>query len=157
MALTAFTGTISATVLKDNFDDKTSTLSSNAARAGGDWYVTVNAPGLSTTSLFVDFTAPDDCELRYWRVTAQHTAAGQTVTATITVTDGDTDYLLGQTFSLARSTTNGTNHTTNDYTDVTSTRLRLLKGVTYRLAIVATAAVTWGQTTIILRNNWRTA
>lgn len=156
MALTAFTGTVSASTLQSNFDDKTSTLNTNAARVGGDWWQHVHKIGLTTTAIYTEFTPPTDVELRVLRVQVQDTGAGRTVTATLTQADGDADFLLGQTVAVSIASANGLRFANTDFRTVTTfPRIRLLRGVPYRLSIVSTGATTWAQAAIQLRGLWR--
>jgi hypothetical protein len=105
----------------------------------------------------VDFTAPDDLELRVLRVLVTHTAAVGDVTATLTVTDGDTAYLLDQTISVSVASLNGTAQASLDCRTTTQAkRLRLLRGVRYRLTLSTAATVDVGQATLLLRTRRRT-
>jgi hypothetical protein len=105
----------------------------------------------------VDFTAPDDLELRVLRILVTHTAAVGDVTATLTVTDGDTAYLLDQTISISVASLSGTAQASLDCRTTTQAkRLRLLRGVRYRLTLSTAATVDVGQATLLLRSRRRT-
>lgn len=158
MALTPFTGTIAASTLRSNFDDKTATITSNAKAGQSDFVVTVARAQLGTTAAFVTFTPPDDYELRVLRVTLQHSVAPRTVTATLTQADGDATFLLGKTISVAVTNASATRaHASLDLRTVTGDRLRLLRGVCYKLAIVADVLCDFGQASLVLRTKRRTA
>jgi hypothetical protein len=105
----------------------------------------------------IDFTAPDDLELRVLRILVTHTAAVGDVTATLSVTDGDTTYLLDQTITKSVASVNGTAQDTLDCRTTTQAkRLRLLRGVRYRLTLSTAATVDVGQATLLLRTRRRT-
>lgn len=162
MALVPFTGTITQATLRSNFDDKTSTLTTNATAGQTDHDVTVVRYALAAADdvslRCVDFTPVDDYELRVLRLTLEDGTAGRTVTATVTVTDGDATFLLDKTVSVTGTTVIGTAHVNLDLRTVTGNRLRLLKGVPYRLTIGVPSAgpVTRAQATIVLRSRRRT-
>ena len=144
MALTAFTSTITHTALNANFDDKTATLKANALLGGKDWTFHFRWPAVlagSDESLrSVAFTAPDDLELRDVGVTSVDTTAARTASVALTVDGGDDDYLLETTVSVSVTTVIGTAHgTRSDYRTTTGTRVRLLKGVRYRLTATQSA------------------
>jgi len=162
MALTPFTGTVTQTALRNNFDDKTTTLTNNALSGQSDHVVSVTRRSLGTLDDIslrcVDFTPADDYELRVLRLTLEDGTAGRTVAVTVTVTDGDTTYLLDKTISINGTTIIGTTHANLDLRTVTGDRLRLLKGVPYRLTIGVPSAgpVTRAQASLVLRSRRRT-
>ena len=155
MALVPFTGTVTQATLRANFDDKTSTLTTNAQAGKTDHVVYVQRLALNTTDDIsvrcVDFTPVDDYELR---LRLGDTVASRTVTATVTVTDGDTTFLLDKTISVTGTTIIGVSNAYLDLRTVTGNRLRLLKGVPYRLTIGAPSAgpLTSAMASIVLRS-----
>lgn len=161
MALTPFTGTVTQAALRSNFDDKTTTLTNNAVAGQGDHVVTVMRLTLGAADDIslrcVDFTPVDDYEVRTLRLTLQDGTASRAVTGTLTVTDGDTAFLLDKTISLTGTTVIGTSHTNLDLRTVTGDRLRVLKGVPYRLTIGQPSAgpVTRAQLSLVLRSRRR--
>lgn len=163
MALTPFTGLVTQATLRANFDDKTSTLTTNATAGQADHVVSVTRRSLGAgddiSLRCVDFTPMDDYEIRVLRLTLEDGTASRTVTATVTVTDGDATFLLDKTVSLTGTTIIGTTHANLDLRTVTGDRLRLLKGVPYRLTIGAPSAgpVTRAQASLVLRSRRRTA
>ena len=163
MALTPFTGLVTQATLRANFDDKTSTLMTNATAGQADHVVSVTRRSLGAgddiSLRCVDFTPMDDYEIRVLRLTLEDGTASRTVTATVTVTDGDATFLLDKTVSLTGTTIIGTTHANLDLRTVTGDRLRLLKGVPYRLTIGAPSAgpVTRAQASLVLRSRRRTA
>lgn len=162
MALIPFTGVIKEVDLRINFDDKTNTLTSNALAGKSDHVVTVVRYSLGTTDdvslRCVDFTPVDDYEVRVLRLTLDDSTASRTVAATVTVTDGDTTFLLDKTVSVSGTTVVGTAHANLDLRTVTGDRLRLLKGVPYRLTIGQPSAgpVNRAQASLVLRSLRRT-
>jgi hypothetical protein len=89
----------------------------------------------------VDFTAPDDLELRTLRCSVTSGTASIVVTAALTVTDGDTTYLLDNTVSVDVTSIVGTAHGNVDVRTTTNPiRVRLLRGVRYRLSISSPSA-----------------
>jgi hypothetical protein len=158
MALVPFTGTVTQATLRANFDDKTSTLTTNALAGKTDHVVYVQRLALNTTDDIsvrcVDFTPVDDYELRVLRLRLDDTVASRTVTATVTVTDGDTTFLLDKTISVTGTTIIGVSNAYLDLRTVTGNRLRLLKGVPYRLTIDAPSAgpLTSAMASIVLRS-----
>jgi hypothetical protein len=162
MALIPFTGVIREVDLRINFDDKTETLTTNALAGKSDHVVTVVRYALNTTDDIslrcVDFTPVDDYEVRVLRLTLDDSTASRTVTATVTVTDGDTTFLLDKTVSVSGTTVVGVAHANLDLRTVTGDRLRLLKGVPYRLTINQPSAgpVTRAQASLVLRSLRRT-
>jgi hypothetical protein len=158
MALVNFTGTITESALRSNFDDKTATLTANAASGRTDHVVFVHRLNLDTSDDIsvrsIDFTPVDDYEVRLLRLTLTDGTASRTVAATVTVTDGDTTFLLDKTISVTGTTAVGTSNANLDLRTVSGDRLRLLKGVSYRLAIGAPSAgpVTSAQASLVLRS-----
>jgi hypothetical protein len=154
-------GTVTQTALRTDFDALTTSLSSLTLLGQEDFPLTLRVASLAVAmdvSLrSVDFTAPDDLELRVLRVLVTHTAAVGNVTATLTVTDGDTAYLLDQTISVSVASLNGTAQASLDCRTTTQAkRLRLLRGVRYRLTLSTAATVDVGQAILLLRTRRRT-
>jgi hypothetical protein len=154
-------GTVTQTALRTDFDALTLSLSSNTLLGQEDFPLTLRVASLAVAmdvSLrSVDFTAPDDLELRVLRVLVTHTAAVGNVTATLTVTDGDTAYLLDQTITIQVASIIGTAQETLDCRTTTQARrLRLMRGVRYRLTLSTAATVDVGQATLLLRTRRRT-
>jgi hypothetical protein len=154
-------GTVTQTALRTDFDALTTSLSSNTLLGQEDFPLTLRVASLAVAmdvSLrSVDFTAPDDLELRVLRILVTHTAAVGDVTATLTVTDGDTAYLLDQTISISVASLSGTAQASLDCRTTTQAkRLRLLRGVRYRLTLSTAATVDVGQATLLLRSRRRT-
>lgn len=93
----------------------------------------------------IAFTPRDDYEVRVLAVRATDTVAGRVVSATLEVDSGDTSYLLDKTISASLTTVNGTADGRTDLRTVTGDRIRLVKGVRYRLTLAnATAGTTVG-------------
>lgn len=165
MALVPFTGTISAATLNANFGDSIASLNTNAVPASNDFDIVMTRANLATaddvTLRSLAFTPTDDWELRALRVTALATlGTGQVVTATLTVDNGDSTYLIGQT-PTASCTIAATGTTTTGNADYTliylSRRLRLLKGVRYRLTLSTTGAIFLAQAFAVVRSQRRRA
>lgn len=140
MSLVAFTGTVNANTLIDNFDDKTATLLANAQGGKKDQTISLSKKSLTTTEHYVTWTQQDDMELRVIGVSTTDGTGGRTVTATLSVYGGNDDFLLENTISVTVTSNGTTAHgTRSDYRTVTGTRLRLLKGVKYKLGMVQSA------------------
>lgn len=139
MALTPFSGTISATTYDANFDDKTSTLTTNAKAGSRDWQVDVAATNLTTTAIFVEFTPRETLLLRSLGISVYDTANGLIATATLTSPDND-DYQVGATWSVAATTVAATRlDARTSYLADATPKLRLKAGVRWKLSIVATS------------------
>lgn len=161
MALTPFTGTVTQAALRSNFDDKTSTLTNNAKAGQTDHVVTVTRLSISNLDDIslrcVDFTPVDDYEVRVLRLTLENGTASLNVVAILSVTDGDATFILDKTISVTGTTVVGTSHANLDLRAVTGDRLRLLKGVPYRLTLSALVAgpITRAQASLVLRSRRR--
>ena len=147
MSLTNFTGAVTAAALNANFDDKTSTLSTQATAGQKDANITLQVVGLTTSTALalrvIDFTAPDDLEIRVIRVEVTDTGTGATVTATVAESDGADITMVGGPYSQSVAGISGTARETLDCRTVTTERrMRLVRGVRYRLTLSTTATVT---------------
>lgn len=139
MALVPFTGTVDAATLNANFNDAVAALQSQATTNQRDCPIFLKIKNLTTPSTtvdYIDFTPTDDWGLTALRVYATDATAGQIVTATLTVSNGDTTFLCDQTITKSVTTTaGGVVQATADYRTVTGIRVRLLRGVPYRLKL----------------------
>lgn len=150
MALVASTGTISLANLRANLEDHRSTLTTQSTAGRKDFTIPLRCATLSDTTALslrtVAFTPQDDMEVRTIAVRVTDTTASRVITATLSVDDGDTTFLLDKTLAASVTTINGTadsrDSSSLDLTDVTGDRVRLLKGVRYRLTLENTAAGT---------------
>lgn len=151
MSLTSFTGTIALTTLRSNFDLQTSTLATNAQAGAKDSTrfrriaTLTNATALSARTLA--WTQPDDQELRIIYGFGTADAGSRTLTVALTVDNGDTLFLVDNTVSVSVTSSGAATFSTRtagsgNYLVTTGTRLRLLKGVRYRLT-ASTDAGTW--------------
>lgn len=84
----------------------------------------------------------DDQELRALFLRVTDTVAGRVVTMTLTVDGGDTRFLVDETISLSVTTVNGTADTRSDHTATGAVRIRLKRGVRYRLTVTNTTGGT---------------
>lgn len=168
MAITAFTGTVTRTALTNNFDDATATNLTNFRAGDKDYPVSVyvasltSATGLSLRSH--TWTQSDDQELRIIMARGTADASGRTLTATLTQTEGVTEFLVDNTISVSVASTSAAAFDTRtassgDYRTVTGTRLRLVKGVNYTLTLSTDVAATWtnAQAVVLLRSIRRVA
>lgn len=142
--ISPLTGTITTTTLRNNFDNATSTLLTNA-RAGAKSQIIyvhrttmVNGTALSLRS--AAWTQVDDQELRIIWARGTADAGARTLTATLTVDNGDAIFLVDQTVSVNVVSSGAAAFDTRtassgDYRTTTGTRLRLLRGVRYRLTM----------------------
>lgn len=147
-------GTITASALRTDFDQHRSTLATNARAGRKDQTRVLRIAAMtSATDLSLRsyaWTQADDHELRilYGRGTTDGAA---TLTVTLAVENGDDTFLAEQTVTAAvtagGASTVDTRPTATDYRTTTGTRLRLLKGVRYRLS-VAVSAANWSAITI---------
>ena len=161
MSLTPFTGTTSATVLNNNFNDANSRINATSIAGRKDTPLFVRkgtlavADDVSTRSVL--WTAPDDLELRVLRVLCTHTTTGVDVTATIEQADGDTSFMMDAAVTVSVASINGTAQTTLDLRTTTGRRIMLMRGVRYRLTVSAAGGTaTVGQATALLRSRRRT-
>lgn len=160
MSLTPFTGTVAASRLRENFDDKTTRIDAVAAVGQVDTPAFVRKASLAAADdeslRSVYFTAPDDMEVRVLRVLAAHTAGGITVTASITEANDLLDYTMGAVCEQSVTSINGTAQATLDLRTTTGRRIMLLRGVRYRVTIAAAGGtLDVGQATVLLRTRRR--
>lgn len=160
MSLTPFTGTVDADVLDANFDDKTAELTSQAIAGRKDSVVFHRVSGAVFGAAVAlrtqDFVAGDDFEMRVLRVRSISGTAGFTVTARLEAADGDTDLLIGQTFSVSVTSVVGTSQASLDCRDTTQARrVNLLRGGRYRLVVESTGALQAAQVSVVLRSRRR--
>jgi hypothetical protein len=160
MSLTAFTGTITASALNANYDDKTTRIDAAAILGRVDFPISVRRASLAVANdvsvRSVMWTAPDDAEVRVLRVLCTHSTTGLTVTATLSQADGDTAFMMGTDPSVSIASINGTAQATLDMRTTTGRRIMLLRGVRYRLAIaVVGGTANVGQGTVVLRTRRR--
>lgn len=163
MALTPFTGTITAATLNANFDDARAAMTANAILGQVDACVyhktlLLDSDG-SAVKDFVDFVPEDDYEVRVLRVFAEDATAAQVVTASVTVANGDATFLCDQTITASVTTTaGGIVQATTDFRTVTAVRVRLLKGVPYRLKLARdTGIISDARAALLLRTIRRIA
>jgi|GEM_PF-3283393 len=165
MALVAISSAFTATELRANFDDATALLLTNARAGAKDRHIFFRTAALvsgSDVSLrSTAWTQQDDQEVRMMSIGV---TAGSvfTIGATLTVDNGDTLFLVDQTISISHATVNGTNNsrpTSLDLRTTTGTRIRLVKGVRYRLALTNTSGsnTTVCQVTLQMRSVRRRA
>ncbi len=163
MALVPFTSTVTAATLNANFDDARAAMTANAILGQVDACVfhkslLLDSDG-SAVKDFVDFVPEDDYEIRVLRVFAEDAVASQVVTASVTVANGDTTFLCDQTVTAAVTTTaGGIVQNTTDLRTVTAVRVRLLKGVPYRLKLARdTGIISDARAELLLRTIRRVA
>ena len=144
MALTAFTGTVSASTLNANFDDKTAAIAAANAAGQKDQTVTCIKQALAAGDLVANrsyaWTQQDDATVQILYAGGTVAGAGVTLTVTLTVDNSDTRFLVDNTCT-ATVTSSGAGYvdtrsgTQTDFRTVTGFRMRLLKGVRYRLTL----------------------
>lgn len=139
------TGLIVAADIQAEYDTLLISINNQSLRGQKDFAIPLMVPALTTSTALsariVDFTAPDDLELRTLRCSVTSGMAGIIVTAALTVTDGDTTYLLDNTVSVSVTSIVGTAHGNVDVRSTTNPiRVRLLRGVRYRLSISSPSA-----------------
>lgn len=148
-------GLVEKTELDTDFDALTTDISDAMADGYSDhvvWsYVHELLSGTALARRVVDFTAPDDCELRCMRLALTCSTTGRLVTFTLTQSEGDTAYLLDLAFSVSLSSINGTNYASLDCRTTTQARrIKLARGVRYRLTLTCDQATTGPEVTAAL-------
>lgn len=156
MSLVPFTGIVSSAILNANFDDKTSTLTTQAIAGRKDFDIFHRTSMSNSTALALrlqDFVVGDDFEVRCIRVRAIAATAGFTVTASLLAADGDTDLLIGQSYVATVTTVVGTAQATLDcQTTTQARRANLLRGGRYRLQLESSGAgIIVAQGSLVLR------
>lgn len=148
MTLTPFTGTTSAAVLNSNMDDATDEMLANALAGNKDWTIFLRLASLVTAADLslrsVAWTQADDAEVRVLCALVTDTGI-RAIGVALTVENGDAAFLVDNTIAIAIATINGTVDTRPTLLDLrttTSTRVKLLKGVRYRLAFTNTSGGT---------------
>lgn len=144
-----------------NFDDKSTTLTTNAKVGQKDQTRILYVPSLTNATVLslrtIAWTQTDDQEVRIFFVRGTADAANRLLAATLTVDNGDTTFLGDQTVTVADTsggagahdsrtgTTAATANAHGDFRNATPTatdaavRVRLLKGVRYRLTMSVNA------------------
>lgn len=158
--MTIPTGLIDADDIQSEYFTLTTALNNQALLGENDFCIPLQVQALTNATTVpassVDFTAPDDLELRTLRLSTTG-VVGPTVTATLTVTDGDSSYLLDHTVSVSVVSIAGTAHGNLDARSTTqAVRVRLLRGVRYRLAVTSNSATaTAVSAAVVLRTRRR--
>jgi len=161
MSLTPFTGTVTAATLNANFDDARAAITSQAVLGQVDASVhhrVLSLTGAATSvANFVDFTPADDMEVRVLRVYVNSATASSTITAAVTVANGDSTFLVDQSITVSTTSIVGTTQASRDLRTVTGTRVRLLRGVPYRLSLSSSAGTHTEARAIVLLRTIRRA
>lgn len=140
-------GTISASSLNSHFSGKFTDL--NASPTNKDFQYDIEvfdlASSLGVGLRTLDFTVPDDLELRVVGMTLYSASAVPTATLTLTAIDIDQNsasaYLLDQTISISKQAVVGsTSATRDDRQASTTTKIFLKKGITYRIQLSSNSA-----------------
>jgi hypothetical protein len=160
VTLTAFTGTISATTLKANFDDATARIDATSVAGRVDHPLTIRKASLAVADdvsvRSIVWTAADDAELRVLRVLADHSTTGVTITAALEEANGDTDLTMGQAVNVSVASINGVAQASLDLRTTTGRRIMLFRGVRYRLVLSAVGGtIDVAQATAVLRTRRR--
>lgn len=132
-------GTTSATAIRTDFDAVRALLEVDDEQ-DTDFVVPLLISTLADTTIerdrSISFTPRDDYEVRVLMLRATDSGgAARTVTATLAVENGDTSYLLDKTIAKSATTIVGTVDSRLDLRTVTGDRVRLVKGVRYRLSL----------------------
>lgn len=156
-------GTVSISQLRTDFDSLTTTIATNATGGGKDHNHTLRLAALTDVTALsarsLAWTPQDDQELRLIGLRITDGTAGRSVAMSLTVDNGDSSFLLGYSVTASVTTVIGTADSRQDWRTTTGNRLRLLKGVRYRLALVNNTPATtitgpllaWVQTRCIRR------
>lgn len=142
-----FSAPISLTELRTAFDAQTATITANKRLGQKDSDVNLTlmtlAQGAHLLTRSIAWTQTDDQELRAMYLRVIDGTAGRIIVATLSVDDGETQFLgADQTFTATLTTVNGTADARVDFRTTTGKRARLLNGVRYRLDIENTTAET---------------
>jgi hypothetical protein len=138
-------GTVTATALRTDFDQHRATLKANARVGRKDQTRVMTPLSTLTSSLALSlrsyaWTQQDDQELRVLMIRGT-TDGAATITLTLTVENDDETFLVDQAVTVSAVAGGaGTVDGRADYRTTTGDRLRLLKGVRYRLTVAVTAA-----------------
>lgn len=143
MALVTLDGTIEASELLNNYDDLTSTLAANAILGQCDQPIFVFVRSMTSATVVslrtVAFTLQDDAEVRICYGYGTADAGSRLLTVALEVDSSDATYLVNHTITATVTSAGAglthTRPTLTDLTDTTGTRVRLKKGVRYRLTI----------------------
>ncbi len=143
-----FANPITLSELRTAFDAKTATITANKKLGQKDNQIPLRlaslASGASLLSRSIAFTMTDDSALQSIFVRVTDTTASRTIVATLSVDSGETKFLGDATVTATVVTINGTADGRTDFRTTTGTRLRLLKGVRYRLSVENTTSGTTG-------------
>ena len=143
MALVTLNGTVEASELLNNYDDLTSTLAANAILGQCDQTIFAFVRSLAAATALslrtVAFTLQDDAEVRILYGYGTADAGSRLLTVTLAVDNGDSTYLVDHTLTATVTSAGaGITHTRPTLTDLrttTGTRVRLKKGVRYRITV----------------------
>lgn len=151
--MTLLAGTVDLATLRTDLDAQTATITANKKLGQLDQWVSLSiASCINTTNLLsrsVAWTQQDDAELRCIFLSVTDGTASRVVKAKLTVdndtTPAATRFLADKTIEVSVTTIIGAASGVQTYTDATGTRVKLLRGVRYRLEIeVVTAATVTG-------------
>lgn len=144
----AFSTTVGLTELRTALDASRAACTANKRLGQEDAEIPLRLASLAAgdhlLTRSIAWTQLDDQELRTMFIRVTDGTAGRSVRASLTVDDGETQFLVDKTCAVSLTTVmNGTVDARADFRTVTGTRVRLLRGVRYRLDIeVLTAAAT---------------
>lgn len=146
MALIALTSPVSIDQLRNNFDDKTAALAANMLAGRKDQWRTFRKTTLADTDALrtrtTAWTQVDDQEVRTAFLRVTDAAAPRVVTWTLSVDGDDTRFLVDKDVSISVTTIVGTADERIDLRTATGDRIRLKRGVRYRMTIENTSAGT---------------
>ncbi len=160
MPLTPFVGTILDTQLNANFDDKTIALAGAAIAGQKDhakhhWLAFLNA-AVTANLRSMAWVQQDDAELRDLIVYGFASAGGLLLQGQLTVDNGDARFLVDNTV-IASITSTAAGYMDSriqavpnlDLRPITGPRMRLLKGVRYRLTLISPAAGSYTEVAVV--------
>jgi hypothetical protein len=140
------TGTVSATDLNALFELNNAALLANNGDDGQDFSVQLWLPSLASgadVSLrSLAWTQPDDAQIQQFSLSAETDSAGRAIGATLTVDNGDTDFLMNATISRTLTTSNVSRTDSRSDSWLRGGNPKLLSGVRYRLTITNTSGGT---------------
>jgi hypothetical protein len=143
---TPLTGTVTLAALRAHFDESTADLRDQAKEGRKDSEVRLYVASLATAALLRDrsvaWVQQDDAELRIISAHGIAASAGRTLSVALEVENGDGLFLVDHEVAVSVSASGaGTFYTRNvdgDFRTTTGPRIRLQRGVRYRLSVFAT-------------------
>jgi hypothetical protein len=140
------TGVVSATDLNTLFEANLVAMRSNNEDDGRELSVQLWLPflasGADVSLRSLSWTQPDDAEIQQFSLSAEIDSSARAIGATLTVDNGDTNFLLNVTVSRTLTTSSVARTDSRTSFWLPSGNPKLLRGVRYRLTITNTSGGT---------------